>query len=151
MKQALLAMMIGAVAGLPLLASAQQVYKWVDADGTVHFSESPPPGTEADEMKLRYQSTPDPEAAAAQHKAWNDAYQERRDSKQEAAEQSRVAAQEAAERRQKCEQARGIIDRLTTAPATRYKREDGSYQRYGDAEREQKIATAREAEREFCY
>jgi hypothetical protein len=27
---------------LPLLASAQQIYKWTDASGVVHFSQNPP-------------------------------------------------------------------------------------------------------------
>jgi hypothetical protein len=27
---------------LPLAVSAQQIYKWVDANGTVHFSQNPP-------------------------------------------------------------------------------------------------------------
>lgn len=28
--------------GLPLAVSAQQIYKWVDANGQVHFSQNPP-------------------------------------------------------------------------------------------------------------
>ena len=40
--------------GSASLAGAQQVYKWVDKDGTVHFADSPPPETiEAERMVLR--------------------------------------------------------------------------------------------------
>lgn len=39
MRQVVLALLVLALAGP---AAAQQVYKWVDKDGTVHFTDSPP-------------------------------------------------------------------------------------------------------------
>lgn len=32
--------------------SGAQIYKWVDANGTAHFSDSPPPGDSAEEVEL---------------------------------------------------------------------------------------------------
>jgi len=146
--------LISVCLGIAMLASvahAESVYRWTDAEGNVHFSESPPPGTAADEMQLEYQKNPDPEAAAKQHEEWNDAAKARRDAEAIAREQALAARREAAERQQKCNDARSIIARLSDRPAVRYKRDDGTYQRYADDEREAKIAAARDAERAFCY
>jgi len=40
-----------------------QLYKWVDADGKVHYSDQPPPATARKEQKLNIRTTP-PESAA---------------------------------------------------------------------------------------
>ncbi|HSD61231.1 MAG TPA: DUF4124 domain-containing protein [Burkholderiales bacterium] len=40
-----------------------QLYKWVDADGKVHYSDQPPPATAQKEQKLNIRTTP-PESAA---------------------------------------------------------------------------------------
>jgi hypothetical protein len=45
---------------LPLCAGAGQLYKWVDADGKVHYSDQPPPQGSAKQQK----SMPTPRAAA---------------------------------------------------------------------------------------
>jgi hypothetical protein len=37
-------------------ASAQQVYRWVDADGRVHYTDKPPPGLKASEVQSRISS-----------------------------------------------------------------------------------------------
>lgn len=37
---------------LALVASAGDVYRWVDADGRVHFADSPPPGIPAEKLGI---------------------------------------------------------------------------------------------------
>ena len=53
MRSTLPALITALALALPMLASAQ-VYKWVDANGTTHFSETPPP------QGVKYQSVQTP-------------------------------------------------------------------------------------------
>lgn len=48
-------------ASLALCAGAADVFRWVDADGKVHFSDTPPPGVASE--KLAIKSTPTDPAA----------------------------------------------------------------------------------------
>ena len=134
-----------------LNAAADQVYRWTDEHGQLHFSDSPPPGTSANEESVEFIDNPDPDAAAAQLKAYQEAAVQRRIE----AEQHQAAVQEAterdAERQGYCDNARDIVSRLSSRPAARYQREDGTYERYSNAELEQRIVEAREREQEYCY
>lgn len=42
-----------------------EVYKWVDEDGNVHFSDSPPPKQKTEEVRIQGGSTPSPQRAAS--------------------------------------------------------------------------------------
>lgn len=48
---------------LPYLASATGLYKWIDADGTIHYGQSPPPSTPANEVKLKSDGISNKEAS----------------------------------------------------------------------------------------
>jgi hypothetical protein len=136
----------GALLTLILLApvaSAAEVYRWVDADGVVQFGANPPPGVKAESMKVRgggaapavapsAQPAPEPQPDAV------------------AQENARKLREEAERVRLECAKAREIVSRLRENPAASYAREDGSYQRYGDDEREQRIQQALDFQREHC-
>jgi hypothetical protein len=129
-------------------APAAEVYRWVDAAGEVHYSATPPPGgQQAEQMNVRVGkgSAPAPAAAPGQPEA------ESAQPPQKPAEQKAREDQEyEAERQAQCANARSIVERLETRPASRYKREDGSYQRYPDGEREKMIGDARAFQAEHC-
>lgn len=42
-----------------------EVYKWVDEDGNVHFSDSPPPKQKTEEVRIQGASSPSPQRAAS--------------------------------------------------------------------------------------
>ena len=46
---------------IPTLAAADQVYKWVDDQGHVHYSSTPPPSTKAQQMTVNV-PPPDPQS-----------------------------------------------------------------------------------------
>ena len=46
-------MIVLALCAVSLNAQAERVYKWVDENGTVHYSQQPPPGHESTEMEVR--------------------------------------------------------------------------------------------------
>ena len=129
---------------------AEQIYRWVDADGGVHYSSAPPPGQAAESEDLEFQRNPDPEKASEQLKSYDDAAQQRRVAEAQAAETATAQRQIAAARSANCTSARDALRSLENEPMVRFQREDGSYQRYTDQDREQRMAEARATEREFC-
>lgn len=143
-----LAMAVLLAGSAPLLA--EQVYRWVDEAGVVHFSATPPPGQKTEVEDLRFQRTPDPAAAEAAQQRWQKEADDARTAEDKAAADAAAAGKQAAERRRNCNTAREIVARLQTAPGTSFRREDGSYQRYSAEEIEKKIAEARAREREYC-
>lgn len=56
----LLSMLLGSFT----VANAE-VYKWVDEDGSVHFSDSPPPKQKTEEVRMQGASTPSPQRLAS--------------------------------------------------------------------------------------
>jgi hypothetical protein len=55
------ALLLVACGLLALSASASDIYRWVDKDGKVHFTDSPPPGIEAEKLAIKNEPT-DPAA-----------------------------------------------------------------------------------------
>ena len=74
----------------------------------------------------------------------------RRAAEAQAAEAATKQRQDAALRRANCAAARDVLSRLENEPMVRFQREDGSYQRYTDQDRQQRIAEARASEHQFC-
>jgi Domain of unknown function (DUF4124) len=132
-------------------ALAEKVYRWVDEKGGVHYSATPPPGMSVPPSELEYNRNPDPDAAARRLQQYQDNVNKRRETQAAAAKENAKAAAEASSRAQNCTKARDIVTRLRSGnPGTRYRREDGSYTRYDDAERARKIADAQAAIGKFC-
>jgi hypothetical protein len=127
---------------------AAEVYRWVDAAGEVHYSATPPPGgQQAEQMRVRVGkgSAPAPAASPTRTQA-ADAQPAEKSAEQKAREDQAYEA----ERQAQCANARSIVARLESRPAFRYQREDGSYQRYSDEEREKMIGDARAFQAEHC-
>jgi len=126
----------------PLLAA--EVYRWVDAAGEVHYSATPPPGgqhAERLDVRVGKPGTPPPAASPAAPA---------QPAGKPPEEKAREDREQEAERQAQCANARSIVERLETRPASRYRREDGSYQRYSDEERERMIREARDFEARHC-
>lgn len=144
---------IGSVFVLLLLvkpALAEKVYRWVDEGGVVHFSATPPEGG-AEAVDLKYQRNPDPATAEQRLEAEQADLDTRMEEEKKAAEESRKASEEAAELQRLCRNARDVLESLSLNRTTRYKQDDGSYQRYSDEEYARRVAEARERVDEYCY
>ncbi len=128
---------------------AEEVYTWTDAEGVVHYSSTPPPGQNVEPGRLRYHRG-DPAAAAAAQKRWDDAEKQQQERDEAAAASGARQASSGAERQRACADSREIIRRLETAPAARYKREDGTYMSYSTDEIASRLEEARAREREYC-
>lgn len=94
---------------LPVRAG-EGIYKWVDANGQVHFSSLPPAGKKADRLDVR-SSTPDPAAPPAA-RTWQDQVQRASELRHQAQELERDQARKARAAEQDCLAARRSLDLL---------------------------------------
>jgi hypothetical protein len=82
--------------------NAQKLYTWTDANGVVHISDQPPPGTDRveDVEVMRYEEKTPQEIEAIQHKKENLRRQLDREERIEKARQAEIQAREAEEKAQ---------------------------------------------------
>lgn len=126
-------------------ATAGQIYKWVDAQGNVHFGSQPPEGQQAAEVnpninQPKLSSEKKPQAAAPAE----DSEQESIDAKVK----EDVAKQEA-ERKKYCETVRTNLSQLQNNPRVRVE-EKGEVRRLTEEERQARIAETEKAIAENC-
>ena len=126
-------------------ATAGQIYKWVDAQGNVHFGSQPPEGQQAAEVnpnitQPKLSSEKKPQAAAPTE----DSEQESIDAKVK----EDVAKQEA-ERKKYCETVRTNLSQLQNNPRVRVE-EKGEVRRLTEEERQARIAETEKAIAENC-
>ncbi|MCF6264204.1 MAG: DUF4124 domain-containing protein [Xanthomonadales bacterium] len=135
---------------LPALASAGNIYKWVDSKGNLHFGEKVPEGIQAEKI------TPDTRKVGTAAPS----AQELQVSKEEALIRKETAAAEKEKRRTRkedkalrekhCATARKRIATLEPTPRILVKNKDGTTRRLNDDERLDWLQKSRDAEKEYC-
>lgn len=128
--------------------------KWVDADGKVHYSDSPP--ADAKVQKIRSSETPDsaipasvesaPKSLAEREAEWKKSQQ----SKAEAEQKEAKKKQEDENKQKNCEAARSNLATLENSPALVTYNAKGERTYIDDAGRAQRIEEARKAIANFC-
>ena len=143
-----------AVLGLSLgmsIAEATTVYRWVDAQGTVHFGERPPKGVEAVEVSVaeaaKNATTDNPFQQPATDPAPPNAAQLKREERAKAREeQERERARLAAA----CEAQKSRLEQLIPRPKVVLQNPDGTSRMLGDDERLGMIDEAQAFVDEYC-
>jgi len=133
-------------------SASAQVYKWVDKDGKVMYSDSPPPTAQSKQLNINTAPptpSPSPAAAAAAASAGKGTDASAKDP-QDAAKKSEEAAKLAAANEVRCKQA--TIEFDTMQQETRISRMNDKGERYymDDAQREAEKARAKKAMDESC-
>ncbi|MEO4045835.1 DUF4124 domain-containing protein [Pseudomonas sp. CAU 1711] len=126
-------------------ATAGQIYKWVDAQGNVHFGSQPPEGQEAAEVNpniTQPKLTPAPKPPT--ENLGGDSEQEKLDQKV----RQDVAKQEA-ELKKYCETVRENLAQLKNNPRVRVE-EKGERRRLTEEERQARIAESEKAIADNC-
>jgi hypothetical protein len=155
-----LSLLLAALSGLPAAAQAE-LYRWVDAEGRVHYTDTPPPpnARKSEELQRPRRAAPDAQPAPA---ADGDAQQPRTPAEQEAAfrkrqleraekqaEQER-AQKEAETKKRNCESARARLAGLQAGGRiTRYNAQ-GELEYLSDQEIQGSIGGAEQSVREWC-
>jgi hypothetical protein len=143
-----------AVAALAFATGAQanEIYKWTDEDGNVHYEDRPSGAPTEERLALNYRRT---DGAAVQQRvaARHDRQASRAEAKSQAEAAEREAAENAAaaeERKQACERARARLETYLQSP--RLYRTDASGERVylDDEQRQEARRKAEEQVTEFC-
>ena len=125
-----------------------RIYKWVDADGTVQYTQTPPPaGIAAEEIKPPPRVDTDTAVKALEEQRVD--LDKTRDGRIKAAEQEQKADQEIAEKQRQCEQARLRLAAYER-PRVNVVAEDGERRRATEEERTVEIEKARAAVNQLC-
>lgn len=90
-------------------ACAEGVHKWVDAQGHVHFGDTPPVGQKTERVNVS--ATP-AQAAPAQGKDWQEQLQLSNQRRQQERDKEQAAAKRQRENDQRCIAARNVVDSL---------------------------------------
>ncbi|MFP5305879.1 MAG: DUF4124 domain-containing protein [Gammaproteobacteria bacterium] len=147
-------MCFAVIAAAAFAASAGQVYKWVDANGRVHFSDTPRPGWKA--VDLNAPGTAEAAAAAAEPTAEDetDAVTEAGDAATDAAVEDEGAGADAAIspqlRAEECTRAREQLESYRNATKIVERDAEGKEKEYSTSERLQLIQQTQQRVTELC-
>ena len=120
----------GAVVFITLMAAfltataAGTMYRWVDADGNVYYSDQPPPADARETKDLNQRlpiSEPDAESASesTSYAEQEAEFQKRREERAEADAEASKEAETAALSKQNCDQARADVELVNNPPGGR--------------------------------
>ena len=126
---------------LSTTVSAGQIYKWVDAQGNVHFGSQPPEGQKAASVNPNISQPKSPTPAAVSPK---DVEQEKLDK-----QARKEAAKNDAERAAYCEHTRKDLAQLKANPRLRIE-ENGEVRRLTEEERQERISKSEASIKENC-
>lgn len=132
------------------LAAPAAMYKWVDDQGQVHYSQYPPKDREA--QAIAPPPPPATPAAEAQKKLEETlrSLDETRKAREESAQKAADEAAEAERIRGNCEAARANLERLTTGGRKKIVGEDGVAYYMTEEERQKRIQEARDQIDKYC-
>lgn len=134
-------------------AAHAELYKWVDEQGNIHYSDQPAGGKAKSESKLNIPNQPASATGTDAPKTWQDKeldYKKRQASTAEAEAKKQKEAQEAKTARDNCNQAKGNLSQLQSiAPAYTFDEKTG--RNYLNAEqRADAIDKARKSVADWC-
>ena len=140
-------MLLGAL--LPLQESFARIYKWVDEEGNVHYTQQRPPDRPAQILKEPTSPVTEEQAKENLEKLSDRAETQRKDREFQEGYADDVAARQ--ERIKKnCEIARENLRILQTAARVQDKNGEGNMYYIDDATKEAKIAKTKEQIETFC-
>jgi len=130
--------------------SSADVYKWIDKDGQVHYSQQLPPGQQADLVK-----TPPPPAidpAKAQQEV--DTLIEQQNAEEQVREEKNIQAKKereiANQLEKNCQAAKKNLQAYEDNPGRRLMDSDGNVTRPTEEQRQQKIRESEQKVQQFC-
>ena len=150
-KQIALACAVAALTVAPGVM-ANEIYKWIDADGNVHYEDRPTGAATEERIDITYRRT-DNSVVRKRIDARLDAQSAREEAKSVAAAAEKEAADNAAaenERKQACERSRARLESYLQARRL-YRTDDSGERVYlDDSQREEARRKAEEQIAEFC-
>ena len=140
----------------PAAWAAGEMYRWVDAEGQVHYSDQPPPAGARDIKAIRstgvdsIQSSDSDESAEPSYVEQNAAFEERQAKKAEERAEAEKEKQAEAERKKNCELAKGNYNTVTTGGRVMRVNAQGEREYLTDEEIQKETIEARKTMEEWC-
>jgi hypothetical protein len=129
-------------------ACAEGVHKWKDAQGHVHFGDSPPVGQKTERVNVN--DTP-AQTAPAQGKDWQEQLQLSNQRRQLEREKEQVAAKRQRENDQRCISARNVVDSLERGGARYRLNTQGEREYLDDSQRQAARDAAQQRVTAYCH
>jgi len=131
--------------------SHAKLYKWVDADGNTHYTQSPPPdGIATEDVKLPASVNIDTEQATKSFEAQQKKQQELSE-ENEKEEKEQMRQEERAElKKDNCKKAKAKYDNVYNTGRIRAVDEEGNVTRATEEERQRRIADAQGKIEKWC-
>ncbi|HEX5340381.1 MAG TPA: DUF4124 domain-containing protein [Gammaproteobacteria bacterium] len=122
------ALLLAACAGLLLLNAAQAdtVYRWVDAQGNVHYSQTPPANSKAKAKPVEIAPAPSDPASLAQAQDLQQVVSDKQQVEQLRAQKTQQEAAKKAQQQKACDAARQRVQRYDEVHRVAHKDKDGN-------------------------
>jgi parvulin-like peptidyl-prolyl isomerase len=121
-----------------------QTYRWVDENGVVSYSQTPPPNHQAEILNIKSQSKTDGANAQQKLDDLRQRLQEQNKQRQLAKESADKARQEQLTREKNCRSARSNLSKLEGLGTRLLKTPEGDYIRLSEEQRQQRMESARQ-------
>lgn len=118
MNRAALFLLTCVLVSISAIAAADQVYKWVDSEGHVHFSQTPPPNANTGVQQVNVNPTPpDPQSLQNQQNLIQ-AQQDQQQKAKEEADKNKPDPKAEAAKKQQCDDLRSRLNVLQQSGRT---------------------------------
>lgn len=124
------------------------MYKWVDKDGNIHYTQTPPP-PDIQAETIKPPPDVDTEKARQELQQQQEMVEKIREQRLAEKEEEKLAQQKLEQKRANCEMAKRRLDSYTQ-PRVRYTDEQGNRQYFTEEERQEQIQKSKDMIEEFC-
>lgn len=142
-------LLLAALMCLPLSAAAV-IYKWVDENGNISYSETPPPKVPTQRLKTSPPPSVDPNEAMQALRDRAKAFDERQGNRLKSSEELAEDKQKKQKKEQNCVQLKKNLDVLTAHSRIQKQNEKGEYVSLDDQQRLNTIEETKNRIKEEC-
>lgn len=126
MKRLLLLLIASTALWLCMAAQGDTVYRWVDAQGNVHYTQTPPPGSKTKAKAVDITPPPPDQTSLQQTQDMEQAVNDRKVLQDANDAKTADEAKKKAHQQEVCERARKLVQRYDEVNRVRHKDKDGN-------------------------
>lgn len=129
--------------GLAGPIAAAEIYKWVDEDGVTHYTQEPPPSSDASRVDVTQRDQAEVKREQQEMERTEADLEAAREQRRASEKKAKQAEQEQARREKRCAQLRENVEKLATRRRLLVPDGEGDVRRLSEEERKQRLAERR--------